>query len=107
MDLEQYIKDNYGSKRAFAKAINTSRTQVSRYIKMRCKWFEGNVWQNKTNLTNLVVAEKEFDIESFEADDMVVFYVDSDNNLEFDGFDESYVLRLESAIAIAKHFKLI
>lgn len=52
------------------------------------------------------IPRKEFDIEAFEADDMVKFYIDSDGDLEFDGFDESYLLRKDSAIAIAKHFKL-
>lgn len=50
MDLEQYIKENYGSKQAFAEAIGTSRTQVSRYIKMGCFWYDGDVCNRKTNL---------------------------------------------------------
>jgi len=50
MDLERYIKENYGSKRAFAKSINKSRTQVSRYLKMGCIWLDGSVWQRKTKL---------------------------------------------------------
>lgn len=51
MDLEQHIKENHnGSKRAFAKSINKTRTQVYRYIKMGCKWIDGDVWQRKTNM---------------------------------------------------------
>jgi len=51
MDLEQHIKENHnGSKRAFAKSINKSRTQVSRYLKMGCIWIDGSVWQRKTKM---------------------------------------------------------
>ena len=52
MDLEQHIKEVHGgSKRAFAKAINKTRTQVYRYIKMGCFWYDGDVCQRKTKLT--------------------------------------------------------
>jgi hypothetical protein len=51
MDLEDYIKENHnGSKRAFAKFLGTSRTQVYRYIKMGCFWYDGDVCQRKTNM---------------------------------------------------------
>ena len=51
MDLEQHIKENHnGSKRAFAKSINKSRTQVYRYIKDGCFWHDGDVCHRKTNM---------------------------------------------------------
>jgi hypothetical protein len=59
MDLEQHIKENHnGSKRAFAKSINKTRTQVYRYIKMGCKWIDGDVWQRKTKLTQIKLINK-------------------------------------------------
>ncbi len=55
MDLEQHIKDVHGgSKREFAKSINKTRTQVYRYIKMGCFWYDGDVCQRKTNLNKPV-----------------------------------------------------
>jgi len=59
MDLEQHIKENHnGSKRAFAKFLGTSRTQVYRYIKMGCFWYDGDVCQRKTKLTQIKLVNK-------------------------------------------------
>lgn len=78
------------------------------FVKVNYYQYAGGMKVQINRLTDEAksIPRKEFDIETFDPGDMVKFYIDSDGDLEFDGYDDSYIMRRDSAIAIAKHFKL-
>jgi hypothetical protein len=52
MRLTEHIETYHsGNISAFALSIGKHRQQVQKWLKMDCIWHNGNVWQNKSNLT--------------------------------------------------------
>ncbi len=48
MKLSEYIERYHnGNKSEFARVEGIDRTQVNRYIKLKCIWYDGSPWQRK------------------------------------------------------------